>query len=500
MTPRLPVALKSFRTVLALTASVAAATSGSARAQAAPSATPAAPPPTCRVTLDSLSSKLRQNYAGFLLEVRDARRVSHDSMLVQVARTADGLPLDRCFQALNAYVGWFDDPHLFVLQGTAVDSATAARRRAGLRRLELDESAIRMELDRRRSTLDPIEGIWFDGPTRYAVVRDPAGADGRFIAVLLASDTVAWPVGAVRGELVRRPDGSYATTLRTRGFGEQQLTGVIHKRTMLRLSPGIWGKAWPLAAADTSLIDTVDVHRPRVSVRERSVVFSVPSHDPAQMRRLDSLVAAHTADIRARPLLIVDLRGNEGGSSGMSRALAPFVASTDRRATPFDSGAAVMLSSPAQIAYARRFTGTDTSAFVRSLVRRLEAHPGQLVPLEETPTPPRAQSAAEGAWRVAVLVDRGTVSAAEVLVLLALRSTRAVVIGEPTAGALDYQSTQVVGLGTGDRRWALGYPTITAHADLPRRGMRGRGIAPDVMLDWKSVADPIAEVERRLVP
>lgn len=464
-------------------------------AQAAPATGTA---PTCRVTLDSLDSKLRQNYAAFLLEVRGERRTAYDEMRARVSRSAESLPLDRCFEALDVYARWFDDPHLFVLQGSDADSATAAHRRASMRRIELDETAARAQLAARRASLDPIEGIWFDGPTRFAVVRDPDGTTGRFIAVLLATDTMAWPVGAVRAEFTRRADGTYASRLLTKRFGEQHLTGVIHKRTMLRLSPGIWGKAWPIAVADTGLIDTVDVHRPRVSVRERSVVVSVPSHDPGHMRRLDSLVTAHATAIRERGLLIIDLRGNEGGSSPMTRSLHPYIASSDRRVTPFDSGHAVMLSSPAQIAYAKRFTGTDTSAFVRSLVSRLEARPGELVPLEETPSVPRPQASLEGDWRVAVLTDRGTVSASEVTVLMALRSTRAVVIGEPTAGALDYQSTQIVGLGTGDRRWALGYPTITAHADLPQRGMRGRGIAPDVPLEWGAVADPMAEVERRM--
>jgi C-terminal processing protease CtpA/Prc len=161
-----------------------------------------------------------------------------------------------------------------------------------------------------------------------------------------------------------------------------------------------------------------------------------------------------------------------------------------------------MLSSPAQISYARRFMGTDTSAFVRSLVARLEANPGALVTLEETPSPspPPPETSSPGNWRVVVLVDRGTVSAAEVLVLRALRSMRAVVVGEPTSGALDYQSVQIVSLGTGYPRWALGYPTITAHAELPRRGMRGRGIQPQVRIDWNAVPDPIAEVERRFAP
>ena len=39
-----------------------------------------------------------------------------------------------------------------------------------------------------------------------------------------------------------------------------------------------------------------------------------------------------------------------------------------------------MLSSDDQIAYARRAFGSDTTAFVRGLVERLRAGPGELVP------------------------------------------------------------------------------------------------------------------------
>jgi hypothetical protein len=75
------------------------------------------------------------------------------------------------------------------------------------------------------------------------------------------------------------------------------------------------------------------------------------------------------------------------------------------------------------------------------------------------------------------------------------------VFGEPTAGALDYQSVNVVQLLPNERRWFLGYPTITASAALPRGGMRGKGIAPDVRLDGDAIAHgwaAIAAVDRAL--
>lgn len=457
--------------------------------------------PSCRSSLDSIDAKVRQNYAGFLLEVRGERRQAYASMVRRLAQAADTTALGGCFPVLASYTSWYDDPHLFVFQRQVADSLEAAQRASSLRRLRLSEPDVRASLGDAGRRPDPIEGIWYEGTLRLAVVRDPSGGERDFVAVVLQSDTTAWPVGAVRARMHRESDDTYTTRLLTRRFAELVLTAQIHKRVMLRLSPGMWGKAFPVAAADTGLVDSVDVHRPRVSVRERSVVFSIPSHDGGQAQLLNTLVRTHVDVIRSRPLLIIDLRGNEGGAAFTTRALHPFINSAEPRPTPFDSLSPVMLSSPAQIAYARRFMGPDTSAFVRQLVARLEANPGALVPLEDKPPgAPAAGPHVAGNWKVVVLVDRGTVSAAEVLVLLALRSARAVVVGQPTAGALDYQSVQVVSLGTGYLRWSLGYPTITAHADLPRRGMRGKGIMPHVQIDWRTLADPIAEVERRFAP
>ena len=456
--------------------------------------------PTCRLALDSLDSKVRQNYAGFLLEVKGPRHDDYRSMLQRVEGEADRSEFERCYTPLSRYIDWFADPHLFVFQNQQTDSATAIRQRESIQHVSLTEDGARKLLSVRLGALEPIEGIWYDGPLWIAVVPDSTDPLRRlFIGVVVASDTSAWPVGSVRASFFRRDDGSYGTLLHTPDFAQLQLTARVHKRVLLRFSPGIWGKAWPLSPADTGLLDPVDPRRPRVSLRSQSVLISITSHDPTYVRVIDSLVKAFLPAIRDKGVLLVDLRGNEGGSSFTTRSLNPVIASTDKRVTRFDSGQAVMLSSPAQIAYAKRFTGTDTSAFVRRLVARMEANPGRLVLMDPDAVPSPAEPVTEGAWKVGVLVDGGTVSASEVTVLHALRSRRATVFGEPTAGALDYQSVNIVGLGIGDRRWALGYPAITAHADLPERGMRGRGIAPDVIMRWTDRADPVRDVEERLV-
>jgi C-terminal processing protease CtpA/Prc len=246
----------------------------------------------------------------------------------------------------------------------------------------------------------------------------------------------------------------------------------------------------------------VDPHRPVVYRKNGTIVFAIPSHN-GYKRALDSLVATYRAEMSAADRLIIDLRGNEGGGSQMTNDLEPFVSLKEELPNPFPIDMPLMLSSEHQIAYARQSFGSDTSKFVRGLVERLRASPGELVPLNDPADTvkapdPRDWVVTSGPRRVGVLVDRGTVSASEVFVLYALRSPRATVFGEPTAGALDYQSASIVSISPHERRWYLGYGTITRGPGLPVGGMRGKGIAPQVRIQLSAVTDPVAYVDRAL--
>jgi Peptidase family S41 len=467
-------------------------------AQAPAQAQPALP--GCRENLDSLAHRIALNYSGLRLEVTGERRREYDQLLARLRADADRTRGEDCYRVLSSLTGWFQDPHLFVYQSVRVDSAEVRRRASAVQTLPVEESEVRAYLERAGPALDPIEGIWYEAGLRVAVIPEPGAGPGRFVALVLAPDTAIWPRGAVRARFTRRADGGYATEMWLRNFARRELEAHVYKRVLLRMSPGTWGKEYPVRPEDEGLLAPADPRRPTLLLRPGTVVVSLPSHDPAYRPVLDSLVTAHAGDLATRPRLIVDLRGNEGGASWMSDALRPYIATRTRRPTPFDGGEDVMLSSPDQIAYARRAFGPDTSRFVRSLLERLQARPGELVPFAEPgqPEPPRMDSVIAGPRCVGVMVDRGTVSASEVLVLAALRSERTRVFGEPTAGALDYPSTNVVPLSSAERRWLLGHPTLTRIPVGPGDRMRGRGIPPDVPVDWASVPDPIAHVERAL--
>jgi hypothetical protein len=456
--------------------------------------------PSCETDLDLLDRKIRQDYAGYTLELLGARLKRFDKMKTAArtrARTTKG---DACFFVLRDFVDWFADPHLFVYQSTRLDTTETARRALSIERRAMTEPEARAYFAQ-QGNLDPIEGIWYDRGLRVAVLPDSLRA-GAFVAVVLSSDTSIWAPGAVRARLLKTP-GGYDVDLSARNYAVSHLRAQIYRHVLLRLSPGIWGKAFPVAAADSGTLDSIDPHRPTLVMRGATPVFSVPSHDPSFKHVIDSLVLANRDVLSHADRMIIDLRGNEGGSSFTTEYLEPFVSTKGEKPDPFPGNRSMMLSSDDQIAYAQRGFGPDTSAFVRTLLARLRAAPGRLVPLNDPSAPASRPESRDwvvtsGPRTVGVLIDHGTVSASEVLVLHALRSNRATVFGAPTAGALDYQSVNIVRLSPKEPRWLIGYPTITRSPDLPAGGMRGRGIQPQIPLDLGRLPDPVAAVDKYL--
>ncbi|MGH7622507.1 MAG: hypothetical protein ACREMU_09230 [Gemmatimonadaceae bacterium] len=465
-------------------------------------AAPSDSTPSCAADLAMLDRKMHDNYAGYMLELRGDHLRQFATMKAMVQQRADSVSGDGCFFVLRDFIDWFDDPHLFIYQSADLDTAEITRRAATVAKRNVTEAGARAYFQHRGARLDPIEGIWYDRTLRVAIVPDSAKGAGRYVAVLLASDTAAWAPGSVRATIAKRHDGSYDVDLSGRNYSVTHLRGEIYRHVLLRLSPGIWGKAFPVPVADTGTLDPVDPHRPVLYKRNGTMVFAIPSHDGFK-EVIDSMVQAHHTELASADRMIIDLRGNEGGSSSMTDALGPYVALKTDLPNPFPTDKQFILSSVSQIAYAKRGFGSDTSAFVRSLVERMQSHPGELVPLDDpaalpTPPDPRDWVVASGPRAVGVIIDRGTVSAAEVTVLDALRSARARVFGEPTAGALDYQSISIVSISPREPRWAFGYGTITRSAGLPRGGMRGKGIPPQVPLDLAKIADPVAVVDAAL--
>jgi hypothetical protein len=210
--------------------------------------------------------------------------------------------------------------------------------------------------------------------------------------------------------------------------------------------PSPAGSAPPPAAAPPA----DDPERPSLAFRDDGVaVFRLPSLDWVHQATVDSLVAAHRTRLPATPRLVVDVRGNGGGSTGTYAALVPFLYTG-----PIRQYGADFLSSEGNRAMLRAWLADPTLPEasrdqVRAVLALAEASPGRS-------------------------------SSCEDFVQLALQSDKVTVFGpRNTGGVGDYGNVRRVALP--GWRW-LRIPTSRSRHLLAQGPLDGVGIAPEVLV------------------
>ncbi len=460
----------------------------------------------CRAELDAVVKAVETNYVGYHLGVRGMRDREYERLVRALrARAARSSP-DDCIGVLQDFVGFFRDGHLFVGEWPEIDAAETARLAAAAERTRFtDEASVRRELDGRAGRLDPIEGVWYarDG-YRVGIVRDPKPGRRDFVGALLSAGVAGWEPGQVKAEFRKIADGSYDVVLyaddhsprHPKVYSRGQTGGAsIRRGLLLHMPPTTWGKAYPLADAERGHLDPTDPRRPVVRVvDEKTVVVSVPSHSPEYAPVLKESIERVAERIASAETLVVDLRGDEGGSSWTTNVLMPYLTTTAKRPSRYwREGRPSVLSAPGTVAYFERVTADGWVP--AGLLARMRANPGKVVSFADSPEPDEEDGAspvaAANPRRVAILVDSGVVSAGEAFVMTAMRNEKVTLFGENTGGTIDYQNVQIALFGSCRRLgFGVGYPTMAATERLPRDGANAHGIPPDVRIP-RGVRDPV---------
>jgi len=229
---------------------------------------------------------------------------------------------------------------------------------------------------------------------------------------------------------------------------------------------------------------------------EQTALLRVPSFEGAHRVALERLVSQHRDAILARPELVIDVRGNDGGNSSTFRVLAELA-----YARPVAMRGADVLSTPENIEAWKRMLPTlhaDERRFMRQVIARMQEQPGEWVNYFAD-----ARYRRESSWpqpsRVAVLTDSGCGSACERFVLEVRQSPKVRVFGRSTAGNLDYANLRPHPLPSGQMLWV---GTTRSH-DLPHSAIDAIGLPPHVPMDPERFdgptrAEALAEVARAL--
>ena len=454
------------------------------------------PTPSCTAQLAWATAFAARNYAGFDDKVTAARRPAYDALLdtLRASSTRAATSAD-CDAVLRHWTAFFGDGHLGFTRRAAAPASPAASpsdaevraRYASWERRALDEPTARARLTASGARRDAAEGVWesLDGRYRVAALRDATSGD--VVMTILAADSVWWMPGQVKARLARDTGGVYAARFYMRDHSEQRWTARVVGNVLTFTGGGTWVRRWPVGAGDRTPEQLRASLNTRFAARELSpgtVLVQIPTfNDP---RGIDSLFAAEGARIRAAERLVVDVRGNGGGSDYNYRELLPLVYTG-----PIKVVGMMALATDDNIR-ANEALAADTTlpegqrAGLRANVARMKANRGGWWIGNDGET--TFDSVRAMPRRVAILVDRGCASSCEQFLLAARQSAKVTLYGDRSAGILDYANVRRAEMPGGDL--VLNYPTTKSKRVAAGQGIDGVGIAPHVRIpvgEWDAV-------------
>jgi hypothetical protein len=477
------------------------------------SATLSAQPCNCRDEFLSLRGYMEKNYAGFRDKVTDSTRPAYDSVTAATLRHSAraGKPL-FCLALMREWLQFFQDGHnsitsnlkfgspypggekirltasrLAALEGRGLQAGRDSRGRPDT--LEREASPKRPDMLERggspeRGAAPDIEGIYYysDSTYKIAIVKSKT-PDRDFAGVMLASRAPNWEPGQVKLELTRISPNHFSTIMYMRDHSADVEDLVFDGSSF---NKGEWFRA------GTTGPHGATVERPLLQARQLSsqtFYIGIGSFDDPYASAIDSLVRADSALLRSMPNLILDLRGNGGGSDFVYEPLAPLLYGGPVHGIGVDVLATTdNIKSWSTLLDSKYITGW-TRYSIQNSIARMKTHPGQFISVtpDHVATLPMVRPFPQ---RVAVLVDGACASTTEQFLLEAVQSQKVVVMGQHTAGVLDYSNV---------RQWTFDCLPFTLHYCTTRsrridqgKGIDNVGIQPAVVLgddvDWVEAA------------
>lgn len=459
--------------------------SGSGLAQSRP----AVPPCDCPQAFDFVVSTVKDNYSGWADKVTPANRAEMDRFTQQLRAKAPGATASQCYALLAQWTRRLRDRHTGIYAPdpatppfTEKDPAKIRAYFAGWERIAMDEAAVKRYLDQNRSTLNPIEGIWRTADNGYTIaVVANLTPDRQFAGFVLKADGIYWQPGQVKMDFKSIDATTYGGTYFMRDHSPRVQFTERRGDTLRIARQGDWYRVYPAPAKAAPAPpanwrkDYADKFEMR-AVDDSTMLLTLPNFDIVNKKIIDSLLATHRARLLKTPYFIIDVRANGGGWDSAYERIIDYVY-TD---TIISKSSKLLVTKENLNKWTGHYNDpnipVDEKSYIGKMLEQMKKipvgtyldRPDDMTLRSEVYPLPR---------RVAVLMGRDCGSSGEEFVLTARQSKKVVLMGENTAGVIDYANVHDLPVPVSPFR--LYYATSrTKRTEL----YDNVGIAPDVRI------------------
>jgi hypothetical protein len=460
----------------------------------------------CKAALEYTVQKIETNYAGFRDKVTPANRSAY-AAFTDSLRGIAAIPAysqqDSCYKVLQRWIGFFRDGHINIgITSTAGGPAalppdSIRAKFASWPVVKHTVANFAAYLARNAKRLQPLEGIWQNeaGSYRVGILYEK----GKYTAFILQADSVYWMPGQLKFEMTQEKDGIKGT------FYMRDHTAQPVVYTILSLKDGIletgnMGTWFKLDASNQFVFKGYYPGSGIVSFKALSPstnLLTIKSFDENYRKIIDSIITANDKLIRSTENLVIDVRGNGGGSDFTYYPLRKYLFTH-----PYTRYGMDIYATNDNI---DKFRGLVTNPNLKkeeqeaykARVAEMEKHLGEYWSMTSSATfMSDTLEIMDYPKKVAVLIDKGCGSTTEQFLLDPVSNSRkATVYGQPSAGVLDYANLYFFTIPNTNFR--VNYATSRSKRVDLGKGIDNKGIQPHVLLDT-SVKDWVRYAQQQL--
>lgn len=434
----------------------------------------------CNDALDRLIKKIENEYPGF--EEKTKNKISYEGFKMQLKGEAIKTEKANCFDILKKYSAYFRDGHIWINPATSINANGVTSTDL----VPIDIEKFRKKLTSRHQ---PMEGIWknrfeWTGGVTYEIGISQ-NTDGTQVGFVLSSSSAFWKPKETKFKLY--PDGKYEFY----GFDKRLRKGnyEVYNNSIIYFKES---RACFIKASAQNKLTEDEIKRKVAELygfglkklSDKTVLLTLPSFDYPFVDLIEHLVTKDLSIIAASKNLIIDIRGNSGGTDNAYQLLLPYIMSNSIRNMGVEYLASQTLvdglkgyiktvqnekEQQAEVAEVSRWI----ALFEKSMGKFVNVKDStftiqKVMPLESSPD------------HVVILTDKRVGSSAESFVMKAKQSKKVKVIGTVTSGGLDYAAARMFDFGCPE--YLLQLPTYRS-LRLPDYPIDNIGIQPDIYLD-----------------
>lgn len=394
------------------------------------SSTSFAQPCNCNQEFKYVKDKIEKNYAGFKDKVNAKTEATYHKRTQAALEQSKSITKPaHCVYLINEWLTFFKDGHIQIGRNRISkekEEAKLQERIQAMKRLSLSSQ----ELANLKNTKG-IMGIYWneDSTSRIAVIKNKTHFRD-YAGIVISSKAGRWLPGQIILELKS---------------GKDTLKGIMYDRYYIPTTISLQIKENALGAfkregskqSSTEPVSEATVSSKALSAK--TLYIKISTFNQLNAKNIDSLFKANRSNLSKMPYLILDLRNNGGGADFAYRPITPYIYTNTFR----NIGADVLATDDNIAGWAAIATTNglppDQKVFISEVIKKMEQGKGKLVSFSDDSNT-SLDSVAPYPQKVIILINKNCGSTTEEFLLLAKQSSKVTLMGEHTAGVLDYSN------------------------------------------------------------